>query len=203
MTIAINTQMKMDLKNKQRWMKITNRQYRRSIKNRFSLKRKRKNIMFLALVPKSNRTGMKSDPLNREILEIINLLEIKESRDLSLQRTMQAATEFNLLTWTKMMMKINNKCRCQFMTKDKKILRNISSQNNFSIKMWVKKETFNNLTILKTIKCIETELDLCHSQDQRCQVDRAINSWIKMATIKGMTEIRWTCKGRMRSTTKT
>ena len=54
--------------------------------------------MFLALVPKSNRTGMKSDPLNREILEIINLQEIKESRDLSLQRTMQAATEFNLLT---------------------------------------------------------------------------------------------------------
>ena len=101
------------------------------------------------------------------------------------------------------MMKINNKCRCQYMTKDKKILRNISSQNNFSIKMWVKKETFNNLTILKTIKCIETELDLCHSQDQRCQVDRAINSWIKMATIKGMTEIRWTCKGRMKSTTKT
>ena len=184
-------------------MKITNRQYRRSIKNRFSLKRKRKNIMFLALVPKLNRTGMKSDPLNREILEIINLLEIKESRDLSLQRTMQAATEFNLLTWTKMMMKINNKCRCQFMTKDKKILRNIWSQNNFSIKVWVKKETFNNLTILKTIKCIETELDLCLNQDQRCQVDKAINSWIKMATIKGMTEIRWTCKGRMRSITKT
>ena len=52
--------------------------------------------MFQVLVLKLNRIEKKLDLLNKEILEIINLLAIKEYKDLSLLKTIQVVTECSL-----------------------------------------------------------------------------------------------------------
>lgn len=161
--------------------------------------------MFQVLALKSNRTGMKWDLLSKETSETINLLEIREFKDQSLLKTIQLVTECSLSAWTVMMMKtkINNKCKCQYLIQDKSWLCIKWNQSSISTKMWAKKGTFSSITILRAIRCWEIELDQFRSRDQTCQVDRAINSWIKMGTIKDMTEIKWICKDRVKLITKT
>ena len=96
MKIAINMMRKMVPNNSLIWMMITNYLSKKSIRNLFWLNKKKKNIMFQVLAPKSNRIEMKLGLLNKETIEIINRQEIKEFKDLNLLKIFEVLTAFSL-----------------------------------------------------------------------------------------------------------
>jgi hypothetical protein len=86
--IAINMMRKMALNNSLMYVMIIKCLFKK-LNRRLFLQNRMRNIMFQVLVLRSNKIEMILDPLNKEIIETINHLVVKEYKDLNLLKTFE------------------------------------------------------------------------------------------------------------------